>query len=145
MIKLLLLPGFARVMYAIGRRGELWWAPDPSEFHFSFDCSIIVSEAAMFASSELALYAIRPAQSGEHRDSLQTILGTPEDNNLLSGRAIYAVMVTLAGESKSSGALPVLSSPYIFRIFLLVLCPLPSSSYGLCLSLFLLLSTQHSP
>ena len=55
----------------------------------------------MFASTELALYAIRPAQSGEHRDSLQTILRTPEDNNLLSDRAIYAVMVTLAGKFES--------------------------------------------
>lgn len=93
LVKLLFLPGLARIMYAIGLRGEDWHAVDPTESLLQFDCTIILIQAAMFSASELALYAVRPSPE-EHNEpppiilNISSVPDSPASNNYVFGFAI---------------------------------------------------------
>lgn len=101
LVKLLLLPGLARIMYAVGLRGEDWHAEDPTEFVLGFDCTALLIQAGLFIATELALYTIRPSQE-EHDAPPRLILNLPSGtNDPTQNDFVWAVIVVLAGKFDS--------------------------------------------
>jgi len=86
-------------MYAIGLRGANWHAVEPSEFLLQFDCSIILIQAAMFAASELAIYALRPSPN-KHNEAPPIMLNSPSGtDNPAPNKHLFGFIITIASKS----------------------------------------------